>query len=269
NLTPDTMKRLLFDDIPYLNGIQKEHDAFAKVLQENGAEVYYLEKLAAEAIDAGDVREQFVDRILFESYIEKEADEKEVKNYLLEMETQELVDATMAGIRKDQVLDQTFSSFQQDDSHSLFLMEPMPNLYYTRDPAVVLDRGISLNKLTYTARKRESLYMETIVEHHPLFNNKEIIRWRERDSKTSIEGGDILVLGQNTLAVGISERTSYEGMEELPRLLFEQNSEFTRMVAIRIPHVRAMMHVDTVFTMVDKDAFTVHPGILKPNGEMP
>ena len=175
----------------------------------------------------------------------------------------------MEGIRKDRILDVSYNAFHDSETQSLFLMEPMPNLYYTRDPATVLDKGISLNKMTYAARKRESLYMEYILRYHPSFKNEGIITWRDRDSNTSIEGGDILVLNETSLLVGISERTSLEAIKELATLLFEKNSSFERVVGIEIPHVRAMMHLDTVFTMVDTNAFTIHPGIVQSNGTMP
>ena len=164
NLTPDTMQELLFDDIPYLKVIQEEHDAFAKVLKDNGADVLYLEQLMSEALDAGNAREEFTEQIIAESNVQNKDYAKELKNYLLTLDTAQLVDTTMAGVRKDEVLGHSFSAYQDSTDESLFLMQPMPNLYYTRDPATVLDKGISLNKMTFEARKRESLYMEYILD---------------------------------------------------------------------------------------------------------
>lgn len=269
NLTPNTMRRLLFDDIPYLKVMQEEHDAFAQILRDNGSEVLYLEDLTAESLDSQEVREQFIREFVKESDIQNSEHEKEVKNYLLSLNPKELVDTTMAGVRKDELLGKEVSAFQEDSQDSLFLLEPMPNLYYTRDPASVMANGISLNKMTFEARKRESLYMEYILHHHASFKGQNIPVWRERDSETSIEGGDILVLNEQTLAVGVSERTSLEGVKELAEKIFSEDNSFERIVAIEIPNVRAMMHLDTVFTMVDRDAFTIHPGILQSNGTMP
>lgn len=269
NLTPGNMKRLLFDDIPYLKAMQEEHDAFADVLRDNDVEVLYLEKLMEESLSSDTLKEQFINQFILESEIKNKKDQEKVNKYLLSLNISELVDTTMTGVRKDTLLGSSFSAFQNSDNESLFLLEPMPNLYYTRDPASVLDYGISLNKMTHRARKRESIYMEYIMKYHPSYKEETIPTWRERDSETSIEGGDILVLSEETLAIGLSERTSLEGIKEMAGLLFGQDSSFTRVVAIEIPHVRAMMHLDTVFTMIDKDAFTIHPGILQENGNIP
>lgn len=269
NLTPTTMHRLLFDDIPYLKKIREEHDAFTDVLRNNGSEVLYLEELAAEALNEKKVQEEFIQRIVAESHIPQQDHEKELMCYLRTLSPRGLVEETMAGIRKDKVLGASFSALHETNENNLFLMEPMPNLYYTRDPATILDTGISLNQMTFEARKRESLFMEFILDHHSQFHDESIVRLRDRESETSIEGGDILVLNEETLLVGISERTSLTAVKELAHLIFKQRTSFNKVIAIEIPHVRAMMHLDTVFTMVDHDAFTIHPGILKSNGTMP
>src|SRR5699024_5640809 len=116
------------------------------------------------ALDAGNAREEFTEQIIAESNVQNKDYAKELKNYLLTLDTAQLVDTTMAGVRKDEVLGHSFSAYQDSKEESLFLMQPMPNLYYTRDPATVLDKGISLNKMTFEARKRESLYMEYILD---------------------------------------------------------------------------------------------------------
>lgn len=270
NLTPNTMQDLLFDDIPYLPIIQQEHDAFADALRDNGAEVLYLEKLAAEAIDHAEIKEEIARDFISESGIYEKVLEKEVASYLLSMDTNAMVDKIMAGVRNDEV-DVHSSSLAWLADHkkkSLFLMQPMPNLYYTRDPANVLGGGISINNMTYEARKRESLFMDIIVKHHPDFKQSNMNIWRDRNVSTSIEGGDVLVLNDEVLAIGVSQRTSGRAIEELAKTLFSNNSTFKKVLAIEIPHVRAMMHLDTVFTMIDIDKFTIHPGIQDLDGKM-
>lgn len=270
NLTPDTMHDLLFDDIPYLPIIQQEHDAFADVLRENGSEVLYLEKLAAEAIDQSNHKEDIVGRFIAESGIRDKELTKALSEYLLSMKTSEMVDKIMSGVRNDD-LDIQSSSLAWLADHqkkTLFLMQPMPNLYYTRDPANILGGGISINNMTFQARKRESLFMEIIVDHHPDFKTSELNIWRDRTVDTSIEGGDVLVLSDDVLAIGVSQRTSGKAIEELAQTLFSMNSTFKKVIAIEIPHVRAMMHLDTVFTMIDADKFTIHPGIQGLDGKM-
>ncbi|WP_208560115.1 arginine deiminase [Marinilactibacillus kalidii] len=270
NLTPNTMHDLLFDDIPYLPIIQEEHDAFADVLRNNGTEVLYLEKLVAEAIDAAGIKENVIKDFIAESGLNVPDIKTELTKYLMTFSSEELVDKIMSGVRNDEfdIHARSLSWLADHQSNSLFLMQPMPNLYYTRDPANILDNGISINNMTYQARKRESLFMSIIVKHHPLFNHSNLEVWRDRTVSTSIEGGDVLVLSEDVLAIGISQRTSGQAIEELAQTLFDKHATFTKVIAIEIPRVRAMMHLDTVFTMIDYDKFTIHPGIQGMDGEM-
>ncbi|MBC9824460.1 arginine deiminase [Carnobacterium inhibens] len=269
NLTPEIMERLLFDDIPHLPVIQKEHDAFAQALIDRGVEVLYLEKLTAEAIDAGECKEKFVDRMLDESNLETDGVKEGLKKYLLSFDTQEMVDRIMAGIRKKDV---TIESHHLADVSSEevypFYMDPMPNLYFTRDPAASIGNGLTINHMAFEARNRESLFIEAIMKYHPRFANQHVEIWRDRNHTARIEGGDELVLNDKVLAIGISQRTSAKAIEQLTLELFERNSNFEKVLAIKIPNVRAMMHLDTVFTMVDYDKFTIHPGIQKNGGEV-
>ncbi|WP_277630651.1 arginine deiminase [Atopococcus tabaci] len=269
NMTPQIMERLLFDDIPYLPAIQNEHDAFVKVLRENGAEVVYLEKLTAEAVDAGQVKEEFVDAIVEESYVSSQTAREAVKTHLMSLDTPQLVDEVMAGIRKKDIpicAPGLFELSKEDDNP--FYLNPMPSLYFTRDPAVVLGNGLTINSMKYEARVRESLFMEYIVKHHPRFAGKELPIYHGRESVASMEGGDMLVLSPQVLAIGISQRTSAAAIEELAQEIFRRNLSFEKILAIKIPNVRAMMHLDTVFTMVDHDKFTIHPGILNLDGSI-
>lgn len=269
NLTPEIMERLLFDDIPHLAVIQKEHDAFAQALIDRGIEVVYLEKLAAEAIDAGNYKEKFVDRILDESNLETLPVKEGLKKYLLGFDTQEMVDVIMAGVRKKDVsIESHHLADISEDNVYPFFMDPMPNLYFTRDPAASIGNGLTINRMTFEARNRESLFMEVIMEYHPRFASQGVSVWRNRNHLSRIEGGDELVLSDKVLAIGISQRTSAKAIEELAIELFDNNSSFEKVLAIKIPNVRAMMHLDTVFTMVDYDKFTIHPGIQKNNGEV-
>lgn len=298
NLTPEIMERLLFDDIPHLSVIQKEHDAFAKALQDNGVEVLYLEKLAAEAIDEGGIKEAFLEKMLDESNIESPSVYERLKKYLLDMDTQEMVDTIMAGVRKKDVnipkkhlsdvaedggdpageeksadayftedITEHLSEVSNDDDYP-FYMDPMPNLYFTRDPAASLGNGLTINHMTFAARQRESLFIEAIIEHHPRFAGQDVEVWRDRNHTSHIEGGDELVLSKDVLAVGISQRTSAQAIEELAIELFKREAPFKKVLAIKIPNVRAMMHLDTVFTMVDYDKFTIHPGIQSIGGSI-
>lgn len=269
NLTPDIMERLLFDDIPHLPVIQAEHDKFADTLRENGIEVLYLERLSAEAIDASDTKESFVESMLNESKIQSENVYNALKKHLLSMETFDMVETMMAGVRKKEVdVESNRLADISDRHHYPFYMDPMPNLYFTRDPGASLGNGMTINNMTYEARKRETLFLETIMKHHPRFKDSGSQIWRDRNESTYMEGGDELVLNDKVLAIGISQRTEARAIEDLALELFEKKASFEKVLAIKIPNVRAMMHLDTVFTMIDYDKFTIHPGILELDGSI-
>lgn len=271
NFTPEMMPRLLFDDIPYLPIAQQEHDNFADTLRQNQVEVLYLEKLVVEALDAGGetVKADFLTQMLAESGYVAGVLHTVLKDYLNSMTTEEMVVKLMAGVRKNELdyvpLDLVSAAEEQDYP---FFLDPMPNLYFTRDPAASIGDGLSINHMTFPARQRESLFMATIIAHHPRFANQGLHVWRDRDQTTRIEGGDELVLSDTVIAIGVSERTAASAIEDIARSLFANQSGFEKVLAIRIPHNHAMMHLDTVFTMINHDQFTVHPGILGEGGQI-
>lgn len=278
NLMPDYLERLLFDDIPYLEEAQKEHDAFAKALEDNGVEVVYLEKLAAEAIDAADVKEQFVDEWISESGIVSENVKAIVKEKLLAMDTFDMVLKTMEGFKKSEIDTKDLNSLADlIETDYPFLVDPMPNLYFTRDPFATMANGVTVNHMFADTRNRETLYGHYIFTYHPEFGGDNVEKYYSRDEATRIEGGDELVLSKDVLAVGISQRTDSRSIEKVAKRLFEAGA-FKEVLAFLIGENRKFMHLDTVFTMVDYDKFTIHPEIeaglrvlsLKPgeNGEV-
>ena len=266
NLTPDLMDRLLFDDIPYLEVARQEHDAFAKILSDNGVEVLYLEDLAAEAIEDASVKERFVEEYIKEAGILGEKKKQLVKELLLNCKTnRELVDKMMEGIRKSELPNYNATSLaDMADSDYPFVADPMPNLYFTRDPFATIGSGISLNHMRTVTRNRETLFAKYIFENHPRFKDSDIPRWFDRDDTTSLEGGDELVLNKEVLAIGISERTDAASIEKMAKRIFDKDESFKTVLAFHIPNKRAFMHLDTVFTMIDFDKFTIHPEIEGP-----
>lgn len=263
NLVPDYLDRLLFDDIPYLKRAQEEHDNFARVLEENDVEVLYLERLVAEAIDYAGVKEQFVDDWLEETEMDRKTGAyAEVREILLNYEdTYEMVLKTMEGFKKTELNEdsqQTLSDLL--DSSYPFAVDPMPNLYFTRDPFATMGQGVSLNHMYAETRNRETLYGKYIFEHHEVYGTDCVPMYYHRNESTRIEGGDELVLSDKVVAVGISQRTDARSIEKLAKNLFE-DSEFETVLAFLIANNRKFMHLDTVFTMVDYDKFTIHPEI--------
>ena len=269
-LTPEYMSRMLFDDVPYLKVAQEEHDAFANVLRENGVEVLYLDQLAAEALTNEEVRDRFIVEMVRASKQEETFSTFAIVNYLQSLDPLTMVRKVMAGVKKSEV--ETMEPTNKQLHHFMvndypFYLDPMPNLYFTRDPAASIGNGLTINKMHWPARRRESLFMQYILKYHPRFANQNIPVWYNRNNRFSVEGGDELVLNKHTVAIGISERTEAEAIERIASRLFH-DSEFTRVLAIKIPAKRAFMHLDTVFTMIDYDKFSVHPEIMTEGGEL-
>ena len=265
HLVPREMESLLFDDIPYLKTAREEHEAFANTLRSYGAEVVYLEDLAAETLRLfPDVKTQFLHQLIEEGGSNARNFSKELFEYLMSVEDErELILKTMAGVsdtelgvRNRQPLAELVSE------NNRFLLDPVPNLYFTRDPFAVIGRGVSLNHMYSVTRNRETIYAQYILGYHPDFAPGLKYYYR-REYPNQIEGGDILVLSSHVIAVGISQRTTPEAIEVLARNLFaDETCEIETVLAIDIPSVRDFMHLDTVCTQLDHDKFLVHPGIL-------
>lgn len=271
NITPDTMSELLFDDIPFLKIAQKEHDFFAQTLRDNGAETLYIEQLAAETFDtSASIREEFMVRYLQEHNYKEGRTFNGLKEYLSAMPTKDFVDKIYAGIRKNEldIPNKSLSDLAGSGAENIFYMNPLPNAYFTRDPQASIGVGMTINRMTFPARQPESLITEFVMAHHPRFAGKVPI-WRDRNHTTRVEGGDQLVLSKNVVAIGVSERTSSRTIQALAKELFKNPlSTFDTVVAVEIPHNHAMMHLDTVFTMINHDQFTVFPGIFHGDGSI-
>ena len=269
-LTPSNKDDLLFDDVLWLERAQHEHDVFAETLRSRGVEVLYLDKLAAEALATQEVRERFIVEMVRASKQEDTYSTYAIVNYLQSLDPLTMVRKVMAGVKKSDVevmepTNKQLHHFMIDDYP--FYLDPMPNLYFTRDPAASIGNGLTVNKMHWPARRRESLFMQYIIKYHPRFMSHHIPVWYNRNNRFSVEGGDELVLSHDTLAIGISERTEVEAIERITSKLFH-DSNFTRVMALKIPNKRAFMHLDTVFTMIDYDKFSVHPEILTGEGEL-
>lgn len=268
NLTPDLLDRLLFDDIPFLKVAREEHDAFAQTLRDAGVEVLYLEVLAAEAIDTSEeVKKEFISEFIDEAGVKSEHLKEALTSYFNSFnDNKSMVDKMMAGVRKEELKDYHRESlYDQVNDDYPFVCDPMPNLYFTRDPFATIGHGITLNHMRTETRNRETIFAKYIFKYHPRFENGNVSFWFNRDEKTSIEGGDELILSKDVLAVGISQRTDSASIDKLAkRLLYNPDSTFKTVLAFKIPATRAFMHLDTVFTQVDYDKFTVHPGIVGP-----
>ena len=267
NLTPNTLEELLFDDIPFLKVAQEEHDAFAQALRDNGVEVFYLEDLMAEVLEANpELREQFLKQWIEEAGIRTDRYQKIIFDYMQENypDAKDFVLKTMEGINLTELhTDKSNSLVDLVSESSKMVVKPMPNLYFTRDPFAMIGNGVSINRMYSETRNRETIYGEYIFKYHPDF--KDVPQYYSRYNTFHIEGGDILNINDHVLAVGISQRTEPDAIDALAHNIFnDETSPIDTILAFNIPNNRAMMHLDTVFTQIDTDKFTIHPGIMGP-----
>ncbi|EKK20588.1 Arginine deiminase [Fructilactobacillus florum 8D] len=269
NITPQTMERMLFDDVPYQKIAAAEHDYFAQTLRKHGVETVYVEQLLEDIFQDEQVLDAFLTDYLREHYYTGSA-AHDLMTYFHTLAPADLVATIYAGVRRNQV------SFKRPSLHDVagsdaanpFILDPLPNAYFTRDPQAMMGTGLTINRMSFAARQPESLISQYIIQYHPRFAGK-VDLWQGRTGDARLEGGDELVLSDHVLAIGVSQRTSTRSIEKLARELFTNpHSHFDRVVAVEIPHNHAMMHLDTVFTMVNYDQFTVYPGIMNEAGEL-
>ncbi|MGW6237956.1 arginine deiminase [Streptomyces sp. NPDC055094] len=266
-LTPGNKDTLLFDDVLWVRRAQEEHDAFAALLRDRGVQVHLFGDLLRESLDLPAARRLVLDRVF---------DEKEygplatghLRAVFDGQPTDRLVEALVGGMTKREYLEQhaepvsvRFHAMELDD----FLLDPLPNHLFTRDTSAWIYDGVSINAMRWPARQRETVHFEAIYKHHPLFTGPAaggFHHWSEGqdDYPSTIEGGDVLVIGKGAVLIGMSERTTPQAVEMLARGLFAAGSA-TTIVALDMPKRRAFMHLDTVMTMVDGDTFTQYAGL--------
>lgn len=264
HLIPGTLERLLFDDIPYLAMAQKEHDCFAQTLRDQGVEVVYLADLCAQTLADAQVRSSFIADFIHASGSLAQNYSQLLTEYLSAIsDPLQMVLTTMSGVSFADVKSSAggpLAAYLHTASH--FLMDPIPNLYFTRDPFASIGHGVTLHRMYSTTRNRETIYGRYILQHHPDFAGQ-VPFYYTPSEPFSLEGGDLLNLSPEVLAVGISQRTMPEAVERLAKNIFaDEHSTIRTILAMDIPSIRAYMHLDTVMTQADVDKFVIHPGIL-------
>ena len=265
-LTPQYLEELLFDDIPWLGRMQEEHDMFADALRKKGCTVYYYDKLLEDILNDEQVRRELIQEVSVFSGIDRLKEKDAILDHLFSRNSAELSEVLIAGLHKNEISykeDNRSLSYYITDDYP-FYINPMPNLYFTRDPGAVINRGISINTMKTSARNRETMLLSYINRYHKEINGRgSAPQWHDYHQADPIEGGDILVLSSKVLAVGCSARTSAEAIETMADNLLKGPSSIEEVLVLQIPFKRAYMHLDTVFTMLDRDKFTIFSGIEK------
>ncbi|MEU9981696.1 arginine deiminase [Streptomyces sp. NPDC050856] len=266
-LTPSNKDTLLFDDVLWVRRARQEHDGFADVLRDRGVEVHLFGDLLRESLELPAARKLVLDRVFDEKEYGPLATDH-LRAVFDGMETGSLVEALVGGMTKREFLaghaEPTSVRFHVMDLDD-FLLPPLPNHLFTRDTSAWIYDGVSINAMRWPARQRETVHFEAIYKHHPLFTGSlagDFHHWSEGqdDYPSTIEGGDVLVLGNGAVLIGMSERTTPQAVEMLARGLFAAGSART-IVALDMPKRRAFMHLDTVMTMVAPDTFTQYAGL--------
>ncbi len=263
-LTPSTKDALLFDDVLWVKRAQQEHDAFADLLRAHGVVVHLFGDLLRETIEVPEAKKHVLDLTVDERVYGPLAVDA-LRNAFDALDDDELTSYLVGGITKRELLERieeprsvAFHVLDPDD----FVLPPLPNHLYTRDTSAWLYDGVSVNSMRKEARRRETIHYEALYRWHPLFADAGFHVWSEGsvNGVATTEGGDLLVLGRGSVLVGLSERTTPQGVERLARNLF-RGGRVERVVALKMPQTRALMHLDTVMTMVDEETFTQYAGL--------
>lgn len=265
NLTPNTLERLLFDDIPYLKIAQEEHDAYANALRAEGIEVVYLVDLMAEALDAGGrtVRKKFLEQFIAEAGVTSPKVVKHCYDFLNGIkDTKEMIKKCIAGIDISELKKLgSVSGFYATRDTGRMIIDPIPNVLFQRDPMATVGNGVTLHRMWSVTRTRESIFAEYIFKYHPFYDDVKL--YYDRSEPYCIEGGDIQVLSNEVVAIGVSQRTEPDAISDFAKRLFkDKNNQFKYVLAIDIPDERSFMHLDTVMTQVDVDKFAVQDAIM-------
>ncbi|MGY2877041.1 arginine deiminase [Marmoricola sp. URHA0025 HA25] len=254
-LTPRNNDKLLFDGIPWVSRAQDEHDAFAQALRDRDVEVLYLLDLLVEALGSADVRARAIDDVL-DSLNLGDTLRDYLRTALAEHSPEALAQVLTAGVRNDEVRG-GFGLVTSLLAHDDFLIDPLPNLLFTRDSSVWIRDRVAITSLAMPARARETQLTELIYTEHPRFAGTPTIHGAHHEH---VEGGDVLLLAPGVVAVGVGERTTPAGAERLARQLFDADLAHA-VLAVPIAQERATMHLDTVCTMVDVDKIVMYPNV--------
>src|SRR6478736_2008007 len=254
-LTPRNNDKLLFDGIPWVARAQAEHDAFAAALRERDVEVLYLTELLTETLESEVARNHAITTALSGLHL-GDTMRTYLARFLREAAPAELTGYLTAGIRNDEVrggFGLVTSLLASDD----FLIDPLPNLLFTRDSSVWVRDRVAVTSLTMTARSRETQLTELIYTEHPRFRGtRKLHGWHHEH----VEGGDVMLLAPGVIAIGVGERTTPAGVERFARQVFHAELAHT-VLAVPIAQERATMHLDTVCTMVDVDKIVMYPNV--------
>jgi len=261
-LTPENIGELLFDDVMWAKKAKEEHDAFAEALREKGVRVHYYGRLLSETLDVPEGRQFVLDRICTPEMLGPSLVDP-VRKLLERLDSETLAEHLVGGVLKADLQPLKAKSLKWDMLRADdFVLSPLPNHLFQRDNSCWIYGGVTINPMAKPARRRESLHTRAIYRFHPLFRDSDFITYYGDDDAdhqpATLEGGDVHVVGNGAVLVGMGERTTPMAVEILARALFA-SGQATKVVAIELPRSHAFMHLDTVMSMVDRSTFVLYP----------
>ena len=264
HLTPSNCHELLFDDVLAVEAAGVEHDAFADTLRSQEVEVLLLHDLLVETLAVTDAKSWLLETQISD-FRYGPIFANELKRYLADMDNEHLATILLGGLAYSELPIKTSSILQKMSRPLDFVIEPLPNHLFTRDTSCWVYGGVSLNPMMKPARQRETNHLRAIYRWHPTFAGQDFIKYFGDEDlhydNANIEGGDVLVIGKGAVLIGISERTTPQGVENLAASLFK-TGQASQVIAIDLPKHRSCMHLDTVMTHMDVDTFSVYPEII-------
>jgi arginine deiminase len=279
-LTPSNHDELLFDDVLWVKKARQQHDVFVDHMRDRGINVYYLEELLAEALENREALTKVLEATVTDYTVGMGAVD-EIRQAMAEMPPKKLATHLIGGITTTE-LEQKGVDVNGLATHSLltatagentFVLPPLPNTLFTRDSSCWIYNGVSLNPMYWPARRQEMVNVATIYNYHPMFKQASFKFWYPATApfdgfeiqdfgKASLEGGDVMPIGNHTVLIGISERSTPIMIEQIARSLFRKGS-VERIIACQMTRDRSHMHLDTVCTFLDRDAVTIYPKIVE------
>jgi arginine deiminase len=277
-LTPANHNDFLFDDVLWVDRALQEHNAFVRLIRDEGVTVYYLQELLAGALAAGDeIRQQVIERIAGGTNVGISASDA-VRMCLREMNAADLAKHLIGGLTVSELECISMKGLARVSltaavaGSDAFILPPLPNTLFTRDSSSWIYNGVSINPMYWPARHPESFNVGTIYRNHPLFTGAEFDFWYPLPgdkkifpgmdtARPSLEGGDVMPIGNGTVIIGLSERTQAHMIEQLAQSLFSRQGA-DRIIVATMSRDRAHMHLDTVFTMLDVDKVSVFPDVV-------
>ncbi|MGE3810017.1 MAG: arginine deiminase [Candidatus Nanopelagicales bacterium] len=263
-LTPQNVDELLFDDVMWGQRAREEHDAFAQKLRDKGVTVHYFGELLADVLADPEGRDWVLDRVAGEHAVGPQLVEP-LRELMESVDGASMSEFLVGGIlKRDLQLPRGSSLFWEAIDDYDFVLAPLPNHLFQRDNSAFVYDGLSVHPMAKPARQRETVHSRAIYRFHPMFRDAGLHFYYGDDDEhhqpATCEGGDILVIGNGAVMVGMGERTTPQGIGMLVRGWFaDPRNRVQRVIAVELPHQRAFMHLDTAMTMVDRDAFSVYP----------